>query len=151
VFIQILPVDLLTLQELRQREGATFSKLASCSPILRITIGRPEDLHETTDAEVAESSSPARKHRDQGGTDPGPVKLEVPIPPATTGTKSRNGRPHTATGSRPLAAASANSAAGNACVKLAIKIKNKHNLRKLVLERGEFMLVQRVDHLAVQT
>jgi len=31
------------------------------------------------------------------------------------------------------------------------KNKNKNNMSKLVLERGEFMLVQRVDHLAVPT
>jgi len=36
---------------------------------------------------------------------------------------------------------------GNAC---SVSNENK-NLQKLVQERGEFMLVQRVDHLAVQT
>jgi len=38
----------------------------------------------------------------------------------------------------------------NVC-KVSTKNEDKNKLWKLVLERGEFMLVQRVDHLAVQT
>jgi hypothetical protein len=110
--LQVLPVDILTVQELRQRDEVTCSKLLSCSPIIRIILGS-NDQEAAADggggvSDYEEMPSPShRRQRDA----PGPVKIFVPIPPASAGAKGRGGRPGTA-GCRPLAAARAGSAAG---------------------------------------